>query len=1036
MKAHEFANGSPNETPQMNLARLAIKNPLICVIGMLICLVGGWMAYDNMPRFEDPEFTIRVAKVFTSYPGASPQEVLEEVTEALETAIQELSEVKSVKSNSSTGISDITVEIKFADSSSREELQLVWTKLRNKINDAQSSLPPGANPSVVNDSFGDVFGLYYMLTGDGFSPPELLSYAKSLRKELLQVPGVGKVDIAGEKQEVIYVEISREKAAALGVSVNNIYTALAQQNTVTAAGSLQIGSERLEIQPTGGLSTVESIRNLIVSDPTSGSIMRLQDIARVTRGYKEPLTSYLRYDGRPALGIGIANVSGFNVVKMGEDIDLKIAAIKTLRPAGIELHEFYHQGKVVEKAISDFAVNVLMSLTIVFVTLLIFMGFRSGIVMGATVLITMSATLLIMWISGVPMHRISLGALVISLGMLVDNGVVITDGILVEVKKGRNKLEAAIDVAKSNFKPLLGGTLVGIIAFAPIGFAPGDTAEFTNSLFWVVLIALSFSWFFAFTLTPLFCYWLFPALSDADLAAGPKPKGRFMLIYESIIRGVLSQKILAILTVVGIFSISMWGFQFVKSGFFPASTTPQIVVDFQLPEGTDISQTRSEMLRLEDHARSILGVTHVQTMVGSGTLRYMLVYDNWAENSSKGQLLIKVDDYRKSDTIIPQLQTYIDENFADGLGKVWKFRMGPGGGAKIEATFKGPDATVLRRLSNEAKAIMAADGEAILIQDDWRRAISFIEPIYSESKGERVGITRKEFADALQANFTGVQRGVYREGNELIPIVFRAPENERQNPWNMASIQVLSPTTGRTVPLAQLLVGANIKWRDGRLLREDRVLTIRAQTDPAPGVLTSDLFDRLKPQIEAIELAEGYSLEWDGEAGSSSDAQSSLASTIPLGLLAMILVVVILFNAIRQPLVIWAVVPLGMIGVVFGLILTGTPLEFMGILGVLSLSGLIIQNSLVLVDNTDNLIKEGMPRFDALVESASSRFRPVMMGAFTTVLGLLPLFFDAFFRSMTVVITFGLSFATLITLLITPVLYSLFFRIKTSEVAT
>lgn len=1020
----------------MNLTEFSIKNPLICSIVILISLIGGWMAYDNMPRFEDPEFTIRVAKVFTQYPGASPEEVMNEVTEVLETAIQQLPEVKSVTSESSTGLSDISVEVKFEASPSKADLHLIWTKLRNKLEDAKGSLPPGAGPIIVNDDFGDVYGLYYIITGDGYSSSELLSYAKDLRRDLLSVNGVGKVAITGEQDEVIYVEISKEKAAALGVSLNNIYNTLALQNTVSGAGSLQVGTERLALQPSGGLTTVDSIRNLIINDPTSGSIMRLKDIASITRSYEDPVTKLIRYDGVAGLGLGISNVSGINVVQMGEDIDLKLTEIESLRPAGIELHEFYHQGKVVSASIKDFALNLLAALAIVFVTLLIFMGFRSGIVMGATVLITMAATLLIMWIGGIPMHRISLGALIVSLGMLVDNGVVVTDGILVGIKQGRKKLDVAKEVAKANMKPLLAGTLVGIIAFAPIGFAPGDTAEFTNSLFWVVGIALALSWLFAFTITPLFCYWLFPEADETESKVASVQKGRTMQIYEKLIRGLLKQKFIALASVAGIFLVSLWGFQFVKSGFFPASTSPQIVVSYQLPEGTDISQTTQDMLRMEDYVRGIEGVTNVQTVVGGTALRYMLVYDVKSDNPADGQLLIKIDDYRNSDKVIPLLQTYIDDNYPDGLGKAWKFRLGPGVPSKIEAVFSGPESHILRGLANEAKAIMIADGEAVLVKDDWRRAISFIEPIYSQNKGERVGISRKEFSDALQSNFSGQRRGVFREGDDLIPIVFRAPASERAAPWDMASIQVLSPTTNKTVPLGQLLEGVNIKWRDGRILREDRVLTIKAQSDPAHGVLADDLFNRLKPEIENITLPDGYRLEWDGEFGNSSEAQGKLAKTIPFGLLAMVLIVVITFNRIRQPIIIWTVVPMGIIGVTIGLLITGTPLEFMGILGLLSLSGLMIQNSLVLVDGTDILIEGGMPRFDALVESASSRLRPVTMGAFTTVLGILPLYFDAFFRSMAVVLAFGLSFATLITLLITPVLYALWFRIKMTEVAT
>ena len=1017
----------------MNLAELSIKNPLICCIVILLCLFGGYSAYETMPRFEDPEFTIRVAKVFTQYPGASPEEVLNEVTEPLETAIQSLPDVKLVNSTSSAGLSDISVEIKFSASPSKGDLQVVWTKLRNKINDAQSSIAPGAGPSVVADDFGDVYGIYYLLTGEGFTMPELLDYAKTLRKELLLVPGVGKVALNGEQNEAIYVEISREQSASLGVSVNNIYNALSLQNAVTDAGDLRVGSNRINIHPSGEITTIEAIENLVVGG-SNGSVLTLRDVADVKRGFIQPPSKIIRYDGQQAIGIGIANVSGYNVVKLGEALDARLTEIETLRPLGIELHEYYHQGKVVDMAIQDFVVNVFMSLAIVFVTLLIFMGFRSGVIMGLTVFITMAATLLFMWVGGIPMHRISLGALIISLGMLVDNGVVVTDGILVGIKEGRKKLDVAKEVARKNMKPLLGGTLVGIIAFAPIGFAPGDTAEFTNSLFWVVMIALSLSWLFAFTITPLFCYWLFPEPKGTTGSAAKK-KSLFMPLYEGIIRAVLKNKAIAIAAVLIAFGTSIWGFQFVKSGFFPASVTPQVVVNFELTQGTDIRVTEEELIRLEKYIQGLEGVENVQTIIGGGTLRYMLTYDGGSDNSASGQILVKTADYRLNDDLIEDIQSHIDQEFPDALGKAWKFIMGPGGGSKIEATFKGPDVSVLKSLAAQAKQVMQDDGEAVLIKDTWGEQVPYLEPVYSKTKGERLGIRRKDLADALATNFSGRRLGVFREGEYLIPIISRAPEEERSDIFDTFGIQILSPTTGETVPLAQVLETGGIKWRDGRLLRENRVLTITAQGDPAPNVLTDDLFQRVKPKIEAIALPNGYSMEWDGEFGGSAEAQSSLASTIPLGLLAMILVVVFLFNSIRQPIIVWSVVPLMMIGVTLGLVLTSTPLEFMGILGLLSLSGLVIQNSLVLVDNTDDLIAQGMPRFDALVESASSRFRPVVMGAFTTVLGIAPLFFDAFFRSMTVVLAFGLSFATIITLLVTPALYAMWFRIRKDEVA-
>ena len=472
--------------------------------------------------------------------------------------------------------------------------------------------------------------------------------------------------------------------------LNQVYDTLAQQNTVTAAGDIVLGDARIEISPTGEIDSVDAIRSLIVGDAASGGVTQLGAIADVKRGYREPVEQYIRYDGQPAIGIGVSNVAGANVVKLGLAVDAQLSEIDVKRPIGMELHEYYHQGKVVDESIRSFAWNVVAALAIVFVTLLIFMGFRSGLVMGITVLLTMAATLLIMWVSGIPMHRISLGALVISLGMLVDNGVVVTDGILVGVEKGRRKLDVAKEVAAKNWKPLLGGTLVGIIAFAPIGFAPGDTAEFTGSLFWVVLIALGLSWALAFTLTPLLCYWLFPQTTRAADASEVED-GRFMKAYKGLIRTVLANRAIALFGTLGIFLVSMWGFQFVKSGFFPASTSPQVVVDYFLPEGTDIDRTRQDMIRMEEHVRTLDGVEHVQTLIGDGALRYMLIYQTDSADPSYGQLLIRTSRYQENDRLIGEIQAYVDDAFPDAQAKAWKFQLGPGGGPKIEATFSGPD---------------------------------------------------------------------------------------------------------------------------------------------------------------------------------------------------------------------------------------------------------------------------------------------------------------------------------------------------------
>ena len=1019
----------------MNLAEFSIKNTILSVIVILLALAGGWSAYRNMARFEDPEFVIRQALVYTQYPGASPEQVADEVTEPLETAIQQLPEVKTVESVSSAGVSEITVEIKYEFSKAKSDLEVIWGKLRNKIKDAERTLPPGVAAPIVNDDFGDVFGIYYFLTGDGYTPAELKRYAKSLQRELLQVPGVAKIGMTGEQPEAIYVEISRESTAALGISRNEIYSLLDQQNATVPAGTVLVGDRRLVIQPSGAIDSVEEIENLLISTSSSDALIYLKDVATVRREYQTPTTKRVRFNGKPAIGLGVSGVAGSNIVAIGKAVDERIAATEGLRPLGMSLDAYYHQGKVVDLSVQNFVENVIFALAIVVFTLLLFMGPRSGIVIGAVLLLIIAATLLTMNLSNIPMHRISLGALIIALGMMVDNAIVVTDGILIGTRRGRKKLDIAKEVVDQTKWPLLGGTLVGIIAFAPIGFAPGSTAEYTGHLFWVILISLMFSWIFALTLTPLFCHWLFP---EGVKGSKARKEGAFFRLYKSFLRRMIAARSWVVLAALGLFVLSTWGFGLVKQGFFPASTTPQMVIDFYLPQGVDIERTTRDMVALESFVSGLEGVEAVQTLIGAGGLRYMLIYGPESPNAAYGQILARVDDYRRLDELMPKIRGFIDGAYPDAQAKVWRFVLGPGGGSKIEATFKGPDSAQLRRLANQAKEIMIADGRALFIKDDWRQRVSTVEAIYSESRGRRAGVSRQDVALALETNFTGRPVGVYVEGDELIPIISRAPAAERAGVSGIENVQVLSSTTGAVVPISQVSDGFRTFWRDARLRRENRVLTIKAQCDPYPEELSSDLLARLQPQIEAIELPPGYSLEWDGEYGASKESNENLASTLPLGFLAMVLTVVILFGALRQPLVIWLVVPLALVGVVCGLLITGTPMEFMAILGLLSLSGLLIKNAIVLVEKMDSETGAGVggtapsggSRLDALVDAAATRVRPVMLGTLTTVLGVIPLFSDAFFKSMAVVLVFGLTFATLLTLVIVPVLYSIFFKIS------
>ncbi|MEL6257869.1 MAG: efflux RND transporter permease subunit, partial [Pseudomonadota bacterium] len=800
---------------------------------------------------------------------------------------------------------------------------------------------------------------------------------------------------------------------------------------VVSAGDVKIGDLRLDVNPTGELTSVDAIGNVVVSTGENGDLVYLRDIATVRRAFTDPQDFYARYNGKPAITIGISNVTGANVAKIGDDIRDKIEETIGERPLGVSVDQFYHQGDAVNEAVESFASNVIAALVIVLIVLLVFMGPRSAIIIGLSLLITIAATVATMSFVGIPMHRISLGALIIALGMLVDNAIVVTEGILVGVQAGRKIIDVASEIVKKTIWALLGGTLVGIIAFAPIGLAPGDTGEYAGSLFWVIMISLFYSWLFAITLVPFLSDLIFPSKA----ASGATGDGAFMRIYKNFLRGVIYMRWVTLVLAFGVFSAAVYGFTFVQSGFFPASSTPQIAIDYWLPEGSDISATERDIKSIEQFVLEQDGITKVHSAIGAGAQRYMLIYSPETSNTAYGSVLMRVDDLNKIPDLISRIQAHVDESFPNAQARVWRYTLGPSQGLKIQAVFAGPDPEVLRNLASKAEAILIRDPESTGVTTDWRQEVPVVVPDYDAERGRRVGVSRSDLADALLTNTTGQTIGTYREGDDLIPIVSRAPLREREDFSTGAGIQIVSGRTGDTVPLSETVRGYKYDWRNGQLRRVDRVWTIKVKGDPQPDVLASTLFNRVRPQIEAIERPEGYDLYWDGEFGDSAEANSELAGTIPLGVLAMFMVVVFLFNAIRQPLVIWTIVPFSIVGVVFGLVLTDTALEFMAILGLLSLSGLLIKNAIVLVDEIDTQIADGKPRFDAVVDSAASRVRPIMMGAMTTVLGVLPLMGDIFFRSMAVVIVFGLSFATVLTLVLLPAVYAIFFRIKASETA-
>ncbi len=1014
----------------MDPAQFGIEKRVVSALCTLLILAGGIYAYLTLPRFEDPEFIIRQAKLITPYPGASAAEVADEVTEVIENAIQQLGGLEEVTSISSMGLSEVTVEFTIASSKTRPELNQRFTQLRAKISDVQSELPPNVQPTQVHDDFGDVFALYYAIVGDGFSLPELHAYAKTLQRELVLVEGVSKVALTGMPQEVIYVDYSPARLVTLGLSVSQIAQVLEGQNLITPSGTVRADTQRLTIRPETAVTSLEAISNLVISEPQAGRSFRLGDIAEVRRGLKEPADMRLFRDGRPAIGMGISNTLGGNVVNMGDAVKARLDGLLGERPLGIELLPISDQGESVRQSIDDFVMNVVLALIIVVGTLLVFMGLRSGLLMGGILLVTVAGTLLGMKLYGLDMQRVSLGALIIALGMLVDNAIVVVEGTLVRTQKGESTAKAAIAVVKQTKWPLLGGTIVGFLAFSPIGFSPDNTGEYAGSLFWTVAISLLFSWLVAVWLTPYFCTLLMKPGQPSEEA---KPEGAVLRNYRQFLGMAIKRRWATVVVVFGLFATAMLSFSAVPPGFFPASTRAQFVVDYLLPEGADIDTTSADVVEIAEWIRTLDGVTGTNSVVGNGHQRFMLTYDAESANSAYGQILVDVTDFADIAPLQGIIADELAERYPQASPKVWKFVLGPGSGSKIEARFTGPDPVVLRRLAEAAKTVLTKEG-GVGVKDDWREMVQVVRPRINEQNARRLGLTQGDISQAIAGRFDGSAIGVYREGDELRRIVMRPYPWDRSDISEIREVQIFSSAVGRYIPIAQVVDSFDIVFENANLRRVDRALAITAQADPAPDVLTGDLFERVRPQIEAIELPPGYRLVWRGEHGNSQEANAGLASTMPVGFGAMIIVVILLFNAIRQPLIIWLTVPLALIGVVYGLVLFRTPMEFMAILGALSLTGMLIKNAVVLIDETDLQIAGGKARLDAIIDAAVSRVRPVSLAALTTVLGVVPLLWDPFFKSLAVVIICGLSFATILTLVIVPTLYAVFFHVGDNEV--
>ena len=1028
----------------MLVSEFAIKKRVVSYFALFLILAIGSFSYFQMGQLEDPEFTVKTALVVTQYPGASPKEVELEVTDRLETAIQELPELEFLTSFSHAGLSIIKVQIKQEYWSDR--LPQVWDKLRHKVGDISFRLPPGSSAPNVIDDFSFVYGFVLAVTGDGYSYAEVEEYVKAIRKELSLVDGVSRVEPWGLQTKAVYMDVSEQKLLDLGVSTSDFVSTLNLQNQVVNAGALEINQRRLRVTPDGQFQSSADIGDLKlrpslrdrVSDAAASlpfadalannrdaDVIRLRDIVEIREGYIEPKMNEMRFDGQAAIGLSIANVSGGNIVDTGRNLNRALEQITAELPIGIEIHKVAWQSELVTEAINSFTVSLIEAVIIVLVVVALFMGWRMGLIIGGSLILTILATFIVMTVLGIDLQRVSLGALVIALGMMVDNAIVVADGMAVRLQKGMSRMQAAIEAAAQPGIALLGATFVAVMAFFPIYASHTASGEYAGSLFVVVGVSLLLSWVIAMTITPLLCM---DIIKLPKQGTGEYRESAILSHFRTVLTLCLRHRVATSLMMFSLLLGAIFSFKYVDRLFFTDATRAQFMVDIWADEGTTLEQTSNLARRIENHLADDERVANVATFIGSGGPRFYLPVDPEFPYPSYAQLVVNTSSLEVVDALVNDLSPWVDSALPEAMVRVRKYTAGPGNTWPFEARFSGPakaDPLVLRRLAEQGEEILRASGLAKDIRTDMRNRTPHIIARYDQINGVWAGATRSDIANAFRLGYDGVPVGLYRQEDNLMPIILRRIESERQAvAGNLEQLQVIPAFSTKNIPLSTVTQGVSIELEDPTIVRWNQRRSIAVQASP-DGVTLPSLVDQVRAEFEALPLPPGYKLEWRGETYSTQDAQESLQPGALPALVMMVFIVVALFNAFRPALVVFGVVPFAMIGITGGLLGFSQPFSFMALLGAMSLVGLMIKNAIVLLEEVQFNLKQGMEESEALIEATVSRFRPVLLGAATTILGVLPLLGDIFWVAMATTIAAGLTFGTIVTVVLVPVFYAL-----------
>lgn len=1021
----------------MNATELAIRNNRVTLTVVLVFILGGIGAYLSLPRAEDPGFTVRTALVSTVFPGASPERVELLVTDKIEEAVQEIPQLDFVTSESRTGVSQVFVNIK----ESENEMRPIWDDLRRKIEAVADDLPDGIIGPTVNDDFGDVFPVMLTITGDGLTYRELDEIAQEVRDELLRIPEVARIDVYGAQDERVFVEYSGARLSELGLSPLQLRSILESTNIIIPGGAVSTGDERIVLEPTGSFESVDDLRHAVISIPGRSEVIYLEDIATVSRGYVDPPQAMMRQTGSPCLGLSVSMRDGGNLILLGDEVRRTVRELRALYPIGLDLDLRIFQPEFVDQQVKGFVSSLLQAMGIVLLVMLVSLGPRTGLVVASLIPVTMLVTLLVMQTTDIGLDQISIAALIIALGMLVDNAIVMSESILVALEQGKDRFRAAIDSANELRIPLLTSSLTTSAAFLPIFLAESTTGEYTASLFKVVTIALLASWGLSLTMMPLLCMLFLRVNTSGD---GESFDGRFYRGYRNTLVGLLRRPILSVIGVVVVFATALFGMGFVPNIFFPESDAPRMIANLDLPVGADIERTEAVIADLErfmleelrvDPGSGEQGFLHWTTYIGRGGIpRYRLSADPTLAGGEHASILVTATGRDAIDAAIPRLETYCRENFPDLVTSFSPEALGPPVEFPVQIRLSGKESDRLFAIADGFKEKLRETPGTRNVQDDWGPRVKKLRVTVDEARAHRAGVTNQDVAISLQTILSGIETTQYREGDDVIPVTLRSVAADRKDISKLESLDVYAQSTGRTVPLRQV-ANLDLEWESSVVIRRDGLRTVTVSCDLAPGRTAAGVVPGVLPWLDD-ELARsgvGYRYEIGGEIESSGQANASIGAKLPIAFFLILLLLVSQFNSFRKTAIILLTIPLGLIGVTIGLLSAGSYFGFMTLLGVISLAGIIINNAIVLIDRIRIEIEDnGLEPTRAIVQSAQQRLRPILLTTCTTVGGLLPLWFGGgpMWQPMAIAIIFGLLFATALTLGVVPILYSLFFRVS------